>query len=79
MFWTVSFVCIAQMCSMPDPSYNPAFSFYATKEACEARISVADVRSGIRYSCNESDTVSFSPGMGFSAGSSIMMGPIKQP
>lgn len=76
MFWTVSFLCLsASFCSLPEPAYNPAFSFYVTEEACKRRISIADKIPGGEMRCVSSDTITFSSSSGFSANASIMVHP----
>lgn len=76
MFWTVVMTCSGFVaCSIPEAGYNPAFSFYATKEACERRVALADSGDGLKMSCISSDTVTFNPAFGFSANASIMVKP----
>jgi hypothetical protein len=74
LFWTVAMACLAaQACSGPEPAYNPTYSIYATKEACEARLGIATLPAGVTAICVSSDTVTFQEGWGFTANAPIMV------
>jgi|HubBroStandDraft_6_1064221.scaffolds.fasta_scaffold1334753_2 hypothetical protein len=80
MFWAIAFGCYAAagsitslMCEMPEPSFNPAYSIFATEEACQARLRIATLPQGVTGSCIQTDTVIFSPGVGFVPNGSIMV------
>ena len=75
MFWIATLgVCTLVSCSIPSPSHSPAFSLYATKEACEQGVAIADKPNGFEWKCIAADTVTFSPKMGFDTGA-IMVKP----
>ena len=72
MFWVVAMICTANTCSLPEEAYSPAYSIYATREACERRLSIAEKPFGIEWSCQQTDTATFGAG-GFSGNASIMI------
>jgi hypothetical protein len=71
--FVVSFLCTIQSCLIPQPQENPAYSFYASREACERRLSIARLPTGLEGACIETETVTYSQYGGFSANASIMI------
>lgn len=73
MFWVVSMICTVNICIGVEPAYSLSFSFYSTKEACEARLGIAKMPDGVQTACVQTDVVTFSPYSGFSANASILV------